>query len=184
MQMPTLSTPTAPHRTHQAIQTRHAQPGEQADTGEYLAFRLGALDYAVDIMDVQEIRSYEQPMRMVGAPACVPGVLNLRGHIVAIVDLRLRLNLPAGFDRRTVIVVMNLPTGTVGVVVDAVSDVVELSADDIQPVPTLNDSADARLFNGLVCTRQSGEERTLIVMNFQSLMPRGMATPAAPVLPL
>ncbi|MDB5847202.1 MAG: hypothetical protein JWP29_954 [Rhodoferax sp.] len=146
-----------------------------ADAGEYLAFRLGALDYAVDIMDVQEIRSYEVPIRMAGAPDFMPGVLNLRGTIVPIVDLRKRLNLPAGFDSRTVLVVMNLQTGTVGLIVDAVSDVVDLSSADIQPVPALNDSADLRLFHGLVCTRDADRERTLIIMNLHNLLPRGQA---------
>ncbi len=139
---------------------------------EYLAFRLGPQEYGVDIMLVQEIRNYEQPKRMLGAPAHVTGVLNLRGSIVPIVDLRIRLGLPTIFDSRTVIVVLNLESGTVGVTVDTVSDVVELQADEMQPMPLLNDSADARLFEGLGCTRHGDTERTLVILNFQGLMSR------------
>jgi purine-binding chemotaxis protein CheW len=151
--------------------------GQAAETqaGEYLAFRLGGQEYAVDIMDVQEIRTYEQPTRMVGTPGYVCGVLNLRGSMVPVVDLRTRLGMPAGFDGNTVTVVLNMALSTVGIVVDAVSDVVELKGEEIQPVPSVNDSADARLFHGLGCTRQSDEDRTLLVMNLNGLISSTLA---------
>lgn len=139
---------------------------------EYLAFRLGEQEYAVEIADVQEIRNYERPTRMMGAASYVSGVLNLRGAIVPIVDMRVRLGLAAELDHNTVIIVMNLLYGTVGVVVDGVSDVLPLDLEDIQSMPQLNDSTQVRLFQGLGTCNKSGVERTLIVMNFQDLLPR------------
>lgn len=147
----------------------------RAVSNEYLAFRLGAQEYGIGIMNVKEIRTYEKPTRMAGARACVPGVLNLRGDIVPVVDLRTRFGLPDGIDEHTVTVVMGLPSGIVGVVVDAVSDVLELRPDEIKPVPTVNASRNARLFQGLGCTRHADEDRTLIVMNLRDLMSHEMA---------
>lgn len=146
--------------------------GRESDGNEHLAFRLGTQEYAVDIADVCEIRNYERPTRMLGAASYVPGVMSLRGTIVPIVDLRMRLGLPANFDSETVIVVMALKSGMVGVVVDGVSDVLPIEPDSIQHLEKLNDSEDTRLFQGLGSVRHMGHERTLIVMNFQGLMPR------------
>ncbi|APW44756.1 hypothetical protein RS694_07890 [Rhodoferax saidenbachensis] len=142
------------------------------DSNEYLAFRLGSQEYGVGIQQVQEIRSYERPNRILRAPVFLSGVLNLRSTIVPIVDLRIRLGLPTTFNSRTVIVVLNLSSGTVGVVVDAVSDVLELRPDEIQPMPGLNDSPDARLFESMGCSHQGDTERTLVILNFQDLLPR------------
>ena len=139
---------------------------------EYLAFRLGQQEYAVEISDVQEIRNFERPNRMLGAAPHIIGVLNLRSEIVPIVDMRIRLGLTADVDQHTVIIVMNLLFGTVGVVVDSVSDVLPLALEDIQYLPQLNDSNEVRLFQGLGSSHQSGVERTLIVMNFQDVLPR------------
>ena len=110
---------------------------------EYLSFRLGTEEYGIDILRVQEIRGYEQPTRLVGAPEFIRGVLNLRGVIVPIVDLRVRFGIDAGFDTFTVTVVLNVAGRTVGAVVDSVSDVLELSADNIKPAPEFNGAIDA-----------------------------------------
>ena len=146
--------------------------GVVSEGNEYLAFRLGGQEYAVDISDVQEIRNYERPTRMLGAASYVPGVLSLHGVIVPIIDMRMRLNLPANLDHSTVIIVMGLDCGTVGVVVDSVSDVVHLDSQDIQYLPRLNDSTQNRLFQGLGTCDCAGVERTLILMDFHNLMPR------------
>src|SRR4051812_25063150 len=104
--------------------------------GEYLTYRAGAEEYGVDIQTVQEIRSYEAPTRIPGAPRFVKGVVNLRGVIVPIVDLRLRLECEqADYTPFTVVIVLAARQRVVGVVVDSVSDVLDLPADTIKPPP-------------------------------------------------
>ena len=101
--------------------------------GEFLTFRLGAEEYGIDILKVQEIRSYEQPTRIANAPPFVKGVVNLRGVIVPIVDLRLKLACEtAEYNSFTVVIVLNVKGRVVGAVVDSVSDVLELGAGTVQ----------------------------------------------------
>jgi len=108
----------------------------QARSGEYLTFRLGGEEYGIDILRVQEIRSYEQPTRIANAPHFIKGVVNLRGVIVPIVDLRLKLGCEsAEYNGFTVVIVLNVRGRVVGAVVDSVSDVLELGADHIKPAP-------------------------------------------------
>lgn len=128
---------------------------------EYLTFRIGDEEYAVDILRVQEIRSYEPPARMAGAPPCVTGVVNLRGVVVPIVDLRLKLDCaPARYDALTVVVVLSLRSGVVGVVVDAVADVVELRDGEILPPPALGRGDNAEFLTGIGCLETGhGEAR-------------------------
>jgi purine-binding chemotaxis protein CheW len=136
-------------------------------SGQYLTLRLGAEEYAIDILRVQEIRSYEEPTRMVNSPAFIKGVINLRGVIVPVADLRLKLGVSkVEYDEFTVVIIMNIHGSVVGAVVDAVSDVVTLSADSIKPAPQFDSGMDSRFIVGLV---KLGE-RTLIVMNVEALM--------------
>ena len=137
---------------------------------EYLSFRLGTEEYGIDILRVQEIRGYEQPTRLVGAPEFIRGVLNLRGVIVPIVDLRVRFGIEAGFDTFTVTVVLNVAGRTVGAVVDSVSDVLELSADNIKAAPEFNGAIDAGHIIGLGTVRQGDSERMLILLDIERLM--------------
>ncbi|MBL0727258.1 chemotaxis protein CheW [Piscinibacter sp. HJYY11] len=103
---------------------------------EFLAFKLGSEEYGIDLLRVQEIRSYEEPTRIANAPEFMKGVLNLRGVIVPVVDMRLRFNLPeARYDGLTVLIVLNLHSRIVGMVVDSVSDVITLSGDQMRAVP-------------------------------------------------
>ena len=107
-----------------------AKTAEGVATGarEYLTFRLDQEEYGIDILKVQEIRSYEQPTRIANAPDFIKGVVNLRGVIVPIVDLRLKLGCPsAEYNTFTVVVVLNVRGRVVGAVVDSVSDVLELT---------------------------------------------------------
>lgn len=137
------------------------------DGGQFLTLRLGQEEYAIDILRVQEIRSYEEPTRMVNAPSFVKGVVNLRGVIVPIVDLRLKLNIGAAqYDEFTVVIVLNVRGTVVGAVVDAVSDVVTLTHDSIKPAPQFESGIDARFVTGLVTLGN----RMLIVMNMEVLM--------------
>lgn len=138
-----------------------------ADSGQYLTLRLGAQEYAIDILRVQEIRSYEEPTRMVNSPSFIKGVVNLRGVIVPISDLRLKLNVvPVEYNEFTVVVILNIQGTVVGAVVDAVSDVVTVDGASIKPAPQFESAIDSRFIVGLV---QLGE-RTLIVMNVETLM--------------
>ncbi|MDP1044914.1 chemotaxis protein CheW, partial [Klebsiella pneumoniae] len=103
-----------------------AQAGQalaRTDNRQFLTFRISEEEYGLDILRVQEIRSYEAPTRVANAPAFVKGVVNLRGVIVPILDLRLRLGQAAEYNGFTVVIVLNVAGRVVGIVVDSVSDV-------------------------------------------------------------
>jgi purine-binding chemotaxis protein CheW len=135
--------------------------------GEFLTFRLGAEEYGIDILRVQEIRSYEQPTRIAAAPAFIKGVVNLRGVIVPIVDLRLKLGCEkAEYNSFTVVIVLNVRGRVVGAVVDSVSDVLELGKDTIKPAPEMASSVDSRFITGI----GSVSDRMLILMDIEGLM--------------
>lgn len=149
--------------------TTETRAGSQAvaDSGQYLTLRLGNEEYAIDILRVQEIRSYEEPTRMVNAPSFIKGVVNLRGVIVPIVDLRMKLNLDkVEYNDFTVVIILNVRGTVIGAVVDSVSDVVTLSADAIKPAPQFETTVDARFITGLA----NVGERMLIVMNMEALL--------------
>ncbi len=134
---------------------------------EFLTFRLGAEEYGIDILRVQEIRSYEPPTRIANAPAFIKGVVNLRGVIVPIVDLRLKLGCErADIDGFTVVIVLNVRGRVVGAVVDSVSDVLELSAEQIKPAPEMASAVDARYITGI----GSVAERMLVLVDIEALM--------------
>src|SRR5439155_1704393 len=96
--------------------------------GEFLTFRLGAEEYGIDILKVQEIRSYEQPTRIANAPPSVKGVVNLRGVIVPIVDLRLKLaSETAEYNSFTVLIVLNVRARAARAVVDAVAGCISVA---------------------------------------------------------
>jgi purine-binding chemotaxis protein CheW len=146
---------------------------QEADTlaaraGEYLTFRLGGEEYGIDILRVQEIRSYEQPTRIANAPNYLKGVVNLRGVIVPIVDLRVRLGCAqAEYNHFTVVIVLNVKGRVVGAVVDSVSDVLELPAEAIRPAPPMaSNGADNSSLTGI----GSVGERMLILMDIEALM--------------
>ena len=136
--------------------------------GEFLTFRLGAEEYGIDILKVQEIRSYEQPTRIANSPSFIKGVVNLRGVIVPIVDLRLKLGCDsAEYNSFTVVIVLNVKNRVVGAVVDSVSDVLELNRDAIKPAPELSAaSVDTSFITGI----SSVNDRMLIMMDIEALM--------------
>ncbi len=162
-----------------------AASGQAASAGgEFLTFRLGEEEYGIDILRVQEIRSYEPPTRIANAPSFIKGVVNLRGVIVPIIDLRLKLGCEkVEYNGFTVVVVLNVRGRVVGAVVDSVSDVLELSRDNIKPAPEMNSSIDASFITGIGTIRNGqgqgqgqGEgasvdkERMLILMDIEALM--------------
>ena len=143
--------------------------------GEFLTFRLGAEEYGIDILRVQEIRSYDQPTRIANAPSFVKGVVNLRGVIVPIIDLRLKLGCDtAEYNTFTVVVVLNVRGRVVGAVVASVSDVLELSKEQIKPAPELSSSVDASFITGIGTIKtgqgEKDSERMLILMDIEGLM--------------
>ena len=147
-------------------------PGTFADMPkEFLTFRLGGEKYGIDILRVQEIRSYEAPTRIANAPHFIKGVVNLRGVIVPIVDLRLKLACEsAAYTDFTVVIVLNVPKRVIGVVVDSVSDVLALDADSIKPAPEMNASIDAGYIMGIGCITNGDVERMLILTDMSALM--------------
>ncbi|MBI5721856.1 MAG: chemotaxis protein CheW [Burkholderiales bacterium] len=139
--------------------------------GEFLTFRLGAEEYGIDILRVQEIRSYEVPTRIANVPEFIKGVVNLRGVIVPIVDLRLKLGCPsAEYNTFTVVVVLNVRGRVVGAVVDSVSDVLELPKDQVKPAPALHSSVDSSFITGIGTVKNGDAQRMLILMDIEALM--------------
>lgn len=142
-----------------------------AGNGEYLSFRLGAEEYGIEILKVQEIRGYETSTRMVSAPPFVLGVLNLRGVIVPILDLRIKFSMSeVKYDSQTVTIVLSLARHVVGMVVDAVSDVVALKADDIKPAPEFSGAVSSHHVIGIATVAQGEQERMLILLDIEKLM--------------
>ena len=147
------------------------------DISEWLTFKLGAEEYGIDILRVQEIRSYEVPTRIVNASEALKGVINLRGVIVPIVDLRINFNLPdVSYNDFTVVIILSLGKQVVGVVIDAVSDVITLAPDEIKPAPQLSGGVQSHNLLGI----GSLGERTLMLLDIQRLMASeqmGLCTP-------
>lgn len=147
--------------------TRPSASRHGADGAQHLTLRLGSEEYAIDILRVQEIRSYEQPTRIVHAPQYVLGVIDLRGVMVPIIDLRVKLQLAhVDYTEFTVVVVVQVRDGLIGLVVDAVCDVVNLGSDAIRPAPQFESAIMARFMAGLATIG----ERMLIVIDMDALL--------------
>jgi purine-binding chemotaxis protein CheW len=135
--------------------------------GEFLTFTLGAEEYGMDILKVQEIRGYDAVTAIANTPAFIKGVINLRGIIVPIVDLRIKFNLgKVDYDQFTVVIILNLGTRVVGVVVDSVSDVLTLTPEQIKAAPALSTTLDTRYIMGLGTI----DQRMLILVDIERLM--------------
>jgi purine-binding chemotaxis protein CheW len=138
---------------------------------DYLSFRLGGEEYGIDILRVQEIRSYEAPTRIANAPPFIKGVVNLRGVIVPIVDLRMKLGCDtAEYNHFTVVIVLNVRSRVIGAVVDSMSDVLALGAGEIKPAPELSAAVDPGHVLGIGCVKNDDAERMLILTDIEALM--------------
>lgn len=150
--------------------TWHNAEQEKADARkkEFLTFRLGAESYGIEILKVQEIRGYETPTSIANAPAFIKGVINLRGVIVPILDLRVKFRLPEiKYDEFTVVIILNVASRVVGVVVDSVSDVLSLDPEAIRPTPEFASATfDTKYITGL--TPLDGG--MLIMLDIEKLM--------------
>lgn len=138
-----------------------------AGSREYLTFRLDQEEYGIDILKVQEIRGYERPTRVANAPDFIKGVVNLRGTIVPIVDMRLKFNCSkVEYNEFTVVIILNLQSRIVGVVVDSVSDVMELPMDSLRPAPDVDSVIDSSCVSGLAALN----DHMLILLDIEKLM--------------
>jgi purine-binding chemotaxis protein CheW len=163
--MDALNTPTP--TAHSPSAAIRGKAPVLAHAGEFLSFRLGAEEYGIDILSVQEIRSYEEPTRIANAPEFIKGVVNLRGVIVPIVDMRIKLGCDkVEYNALTVVIVLSVHDRVVGLVVDSVSDVIRLSHDHIKAAPQISTSLDAGFITGIA----SVGERMLILADIEALI--------------
>ncbi len=138
---------------------------------KFLSFRLGAEEYGIDILRVQEIRGYTAATRIANAPFFVLGVLNLRGTIVPIVDMRLKFGeAEPRYDGATVTIVLTIGSRVTAIVVDAVSDVLELTSDQIRPPPEVGGGVEATHIIGLGTVPHGNTERMLILLDIEGVM--------------
>jgi purine-binding chemotaxis protein CheW len=134
---------------------------------ELLTFTLGSEEYGIDILKVQEIRGYDAVTTIANSPEFIKGVINLRGIIVPIVDMRIKFHLgKVEYDQFTVVIILNIVHRVVGIVVDGVSDVITLTAEQLKPAPEFGSSLDTQYITGLGTV----DERMIIVMDIEKLM--------------
>lgn len=125
-------------------------PAAQQQALPYLMFQLAGEDYAIDIQHVLEIRGYTASTPIPNAPAHLKGVMNLRGTIIPVVDLRARFGMPSvQYDKFTVILVVSVAEKTSGMLVDAVTDIVELPSSQVEPPPDLGAYVDTSFLRGM-----------------------------------
>lgn len=151
------------------VETSMEKPAAEnvAESQEYLAFVLGDESYGIDILKVQEIRGYDAVTKIANTPDFIKGVVNLRGLIVPIVDLRIKFRLgKVEYDEFTVVIILNLRGRVVGIVVDGVSDVMTLQQNQIRSVPDIVASIDTRYITGLA----NVEDKMFILVDIENLM--------------
>lgn len=141
--------------------------GPAASDHELLTFSLGHEEYAIDILKVQEIRGYDAVTHIANSPPFIKGVTNLRGIIVPIIDMRIKFNLEsAEYNDTTVVIILNVAHRVIGMVVDGVSDVITLKADQIKPAPEFGSAIDTRYVTGVGTV----DERMLIIVDIERLL--------------
>ncbi len=137
------------------------------ESRELLTFTLGSEEYGIDILKVQEIRGYDAVTTIANAPEFIKGVINLRGIIVPIVDLRIKFHLGrVEYDQFTVVIILNVARRVVGIVVDGVSDVIALAAEQIKATPEFSSTMDTQYIMGLGTL----DERMIIVIDIEKLL--------------
>jgi purine-binding chemotaxis protein CheW len=134
---------------------------------EFLAFHLGKEEYGIKILKVQEIRGYDAVTKIANTPEFIKGVVNLRGIIVPIVDMRIKFNLgQPTYDQFTVVIILNVAGRVIGMVVDSVSDVTSLTAEQIKAAPEMGSTVHADYLIGMGVL----DERMLILVDIDQLM--------------
>lgn len=141
--------------------------GGGGGAAEYLTFTLGREEYGIDILTVQEIRGYDVVTHIANAPEFIKGVINLRGVIVPIVDMRIKFKVgEATYHEFTVVIIMNVLGRVIGMVVDGVSDVVALNPEQIKPAPEMGTTLDTSYITGLGTLN----DQMLILVDIEKLM--------------
>ena len=146
-----------------------ANEGQAVTSGgrELLTFTLGNEEYGIDILKVQEIRGYDAVTTIANSPEFIKGVINLRGIIVPIIDMRIKFHLGnVTYNQLTVVIILNVANRVVGIVVDGVSDVITLTAEQLKPAPEFSSSLDTQYITGLGTV----DDRMIIVMDIEKLM--------------
>jgi purine-binding chemotaxis protein CheW len=152
---------------HFSASAQGSKSGAEIAGNEFLSFTLGKEEYGIDILKVQEIRGYEAVTRIANAPEFIKGVVNLRGIIVPIVDMRIKFNLgEPTYDQFTVVIILNISGRIMGMVVDSVSDVITLSPEQIKPAPEMGAAFNTDYLVGLGTL----EDRMLILVDIDKLM--------------
>ena len=145
-------------------------PGETglgSGVSQYLSFALGAEEYGVEILSVQEIKGYSGITPIPNTPPHIRGVMNLRGTVIPVVDLRVKFGMnEREYDKFTVIIVVNVCGKTTGLVVDGVSDVLEIGASDVRPAPDFGPRADTRFITGMAALNG----RLAVLLNIETLL--------------
>jgi len=151
----------------QSAQATAVSAMDEAAGREYLTFRLGAEEYGIDILRVNEIRGWEVPTAIANTPDFIKGVINLRGIIVPVVDMRLKFRLgSAEYNDFTVMIILRVAKRVVGIVVDAVSDVITLTPEQTRPAPDFGAALDMRFITGLGTV----DDRMLILVDIERLL--------------
>lgn len=149
------------------MNTQSSTEPASAARREFLSFKLGPEEYGLDILKVQEIRGYDTVTSLANTPDFIKGVINLRGNIVPIVDLRIKFGLPhVDYSELTIVIILNIANRMIGIVVDSVSDVIALSTEQIKPAPRFGSSIDTEFIFGLGTL----DERMLILVDIERLM--------------
>jgi purine-binding chemotaxis protein CheW len=144
-----------------------ASAGTENAGQEFLAFTLGSEEYGIDILKVQEIRGYEAVTRIANAPEFIKGVINLRGIIIPVVDMRIKFKLGTPvYDQFTVVIILNISGRIMGMVVDSVSDVTTLAPEQLRPAPEMGTAFNSDYLIGLGTI----DERMLILVDIDKLM--------------
>lgn len=148
----------------QATQEINAQTHHHEMSGEtvqFLTFQVGSSEYGVDIMTVREIKGWSETTRLPNMPDFMRGVINLRGVVVPIFDLRCRFNMGVTeANPKNVVIILAVGDRTIGILVDAVSDILTINSDEIKPPPTTETQVDAAFVSGLI----SVEERMVVLL--------------------
>jgi len=155
--------------THNTVSSTPTGVLDAASNNEFLTFILGNEEYGVDILKVQEIRGYDTVTRLPDSPDYVKGVINLRGTIVPVLDLRIKFNVgTVEYNSFTVMIILNIAKRVVGIVVDGVSDVIQLTTEQLRPPPELGAGGNgaSQFITGIGAL----EDRMLILVDIERLL--------------
>lgn len=153
--------------TSNSANTGAVKDGNGVDTQQFLTFKLAGEEYGVGILSVQEIRGWSAVTAIPHSPNWLLGVINLRGAVVPIIDLRIKFNFAnAEYNEFTVVIILNVGSRVIGVVVDGVSDVITLGSEQIKPAPSLGSNTDTSHIIGFGTL----DERMRILMDVEKLM--------------